>query len=448
MANPHLSIFLPYAGDPRHEDQLTRAALIVMKLVPQAHDALLGVIDCAPLAKLPAPRFDLQTEKPTPPDDSCGKIDKLVSVFLTPDEHVQGFDTVEASARRARYDGIVQYGSKLVVVVESKLFAGVSFDQAKNINLKGAVVKKRVPKAIQWHELLNRWWDLLESGTSEPAESQILADFFDYAETNFGDLLPFTDLGRCKANQTRRLRRLRSIMHEATGLPAEIYHGGTNTDTGRIYPPGVNVKFVAPVEKSQPAVHAVDRVSIWIAKDTVHVAMWPGELAAQYRYLYNNPERVDALIALTHHRGWNLKANFHIGFRYSRPAQRWYPSGELSGDAYVRQWVEDVGQHAGGRSHNDIADKSFRQWLLKRHYATNQDIAGLGKWLDARAPGMQLHIRPSVQVQRSWSLTQAIKLDQKNQFAPQVKQAIESMLAALDQPALEKLPKPTSSEEQ
>jgi len=436
-ANPHLSIFRPYTGDPRHEDQLTRAALIVLKFVPRAHDELLAMIGCSALSKLPSPRFDLQTEKLVPPSDGDGTVDKLVSVFLTPDEHVAGFDKVEASERRARYDGVVQYGSKLLVVVESKLLTGVSFDQAKNINPKGSVVwKESVPRPIQWHKLLNRWWDLLESGSLGPSELEILTDFFDYSETNFGDLLPFTDLGRCKKNQTRLLRRLRSILQEATGLPAEITSGSKNAETGKIYQPGVNVKFPVAKSSSGLGVHAVDRVGIWIESGVVHLAMWCGELQDQYRYLYGAAQRVEALIALTHSPGWKLKANFHLGFRYSRSSQRWYPDGELSGDKYVRQWVEDVGKHAGGRTPVEIADKGFRQWLLNRHYATNKDLVGLSKWISARSAGLQIHVRPSVQIQRTWKLATAVALDQESHFADDVKHAIDSMLAALDEPPL------------
>lgn len=231
LANPHLSIFRPYTGNPRHEDQLTRAALIVMKFVPRAQDAMLAMIGCSPLSKLPAPRFDLQTEKLVPPGDGDGNVDKLVSVFLTPDEHVAGFDKIEASERRARYDGVIQYGSKLLVVVESKLF--------------------------------------------------------------------------------------------------------------------------------------------------------------------------------------------------------------------------DVGKHAGGRTPAEIADKGFRQWLLNRHYATNEDLIGLNKWISARPAGLQIHVRPSVQIQRIWKLATAVELDRENHFADDVKHAIESMLAALDEPPLgtlaQVIPNPESS---
>lgn len=59
----HLSIFRPYERDAKHEDQLTRAALIVMKLMPLAHEAFLSLSKCEPVSALPRPRFEMQTEK-------------------------------------------------------------------------------------------------------------------------------------------------------------------------------------------------------------------------------------------------------------------------------------------------------------------------------------------------------------------------------------------------
>ena len=73
-------------------------------------------------------------------------------------------------------------------------------------------------------------------------------DFFDNAEENIGDLLPYTDLERSKDHPGRRLRRLRSILEKATGLQPEI-----NVSSGH-----VGVKF--PDKK----VVAFDRVSLYI----------------------------------------------------------------------------------------------------------------------------------------------------------------------------------------
>lgn len=47
----HLNAFLPYERPPHHEDQLTRAGMIVMRASPLARDALLGrlgALQCCP----------------------------------------------------------------------------------------------------------------------------------------------------------------------------------------------------------------------------------------------------------------------------------------------------------------------------------------------------------------------------------------------------------------
>lgn len=84
----HLSIFRPYDRDPRPEDQLTRAALIVMRLVPLCQEAFLGLANCPRLSELPHARFDMQTQSLVALDTEVEdpKVDELVSVFLGPHE--------------------------------------------------------------------------------------------------------------------------------------------------------------------------------------------------------------------------------------------------------------------------------------------------------------------------------------------------------------------------
>ena len=57
----HLNVFLPYERLPDHEDQLTRAAMIVMRAIPLARYALLARIGALPSARLPEPELDMQT---------------------------------------------------------------------------------------------------------------------------------------------------------------------------------------------------------------------------------------------------------------------------------------------------------------------------------------------------------------------------------------------------
>lgn len=420
----HLSIFRPYERDAKHEDQLTRAALIVLKLVPLAHEAFLGLSGCDRLSALPRPRFEMQTEKlvPLDPDAEDPEVAELVSVFLGPHENLLESKKLDlASERRARYDGVIQYGSRLLVVIESKLYANASEQQSLDINTKGLAHKKSRWVAVRWQELLDRWWNLIELGILGPAEAEVLNDFFDNAEENFGDLLPYTDLERCGDHRGRRLRRLRTILEKATGLQPEI-----NVSFGH-----VGVKF------PDKEVVAFDRVSLYIEGDNIVLSMWPAELRNQYKSVYSDPKKVDALAALTDNPAWHVQANFHLAYWRSSPPQRWYPARHLPGAVYVKQWIEDFhDKRAGRRPREDVKDPSFRQWLVARGYATESEMESLDEWAN-KLPMDHFDVRPSMQVTRSWQLADAVVRDRTGQLIAEVHEAINQVLAALDEPRLE-----------
>lgn len=83
-------MFLPYERPPHHEDQLTRAAMIVMRALPLARDALLARIGVLPSARLPEPELDMQTrvvlKSPALGEAEGLSLRQLISVFLSPDE--------------------------------------------------------------------------------------------------------------------------------------------------------------------------------------------------------------------------------------------------------------------------------------------------------------------------------------------------------------------------
>jgi len=90
----HLNGFLPYERTPRHEDQLTRATMIVMRAVPLARDALLGRIGALPSARLPTPEMDMQVrdvlKSAVPGEGEQPSLREMIGVFLTPDVQLTG----------------------------------------------------------------------------------------------------------------------------------------------------------------------------------------------------------------------------------------------------------------------------------------------------------------------------------------------------------------------
>jgi hypothetical protein len=420
----HLSIFRPYERDAKHEDQLTRAALIVLKLVPLAHEAFLGVVGSERLSALPRPRFDMQTEKLVSLEIEAEdpEVVELVSVFLGPHENLmEAQEPNLASKRRARYDGVIQYGSRLLVVIESKLYANASEQQSLDINTGGLAHEKKRWVPVRWQELLDRWWNLTELGVLGLAETEVLNDFFDNAEENFGDLLPYTDLERCGDHRGRRLRRLRTILEKATGFSAEVR----------------DVLGHAGVKFPGDQVVAVDRVSLYIEDGNLVVSMWPAELAPQYKRVFSDSKRAEALIALTADPAWQVHANFHLAYWRASGPRRWYPARHLAGAEYVRQWVKDFQDHrAGRRPREDLQDPSFRHWLVEGGYALESEMESLDEWAN-KLPMDKFDVRPSIQVTRSWEWADAVAQDSTGELAAEVRDAINQVLVALGEPQLE-----------
>lgn len=419
----HLSIFRPYDRDAKHEDQLTRAALIVLKLIPLAHDAFLELIARGPTAGLPPAIFDMQTGTllPLRSEDDDLQIKQLISVLLGP--HDDAADTIQpdlSSERGARYDGVIQYGSELLVVIESKLYANASDRQALKINTAG--LGERIGSAqyrrVRWQELLDRWLDLLEIGILGMGETEVLNDFFDNAETNFGDLLPYTNLERCGQNAGRRQRRLRAVLEEATGLSAEIRESR------------VRVKF------PDKQVTTFDRISLFIENGRLTLSAWPGELAPQYKPLYSSPEKIQGLISLIDNPAWRIIPSFYLSYWQASGPQRWYPKPNLDGAAYVRQWERDFQEgRAGRKPREQLNHPDFRSWLIEGHHAVQDEMGGLDEWA-AKLPMKQFDVRPSVQVSHSWQWTDAVEMDKAGELVLEVRQAIDELLAALGEPAV------------
>lgn len=227
---------------------------------------------------------------------------------------------------------------------------------------------------------------------------------------------------------------LLSILVQATGRPGEIAATGTAYPSGRTFWPGCSVKFA-----DDPKVIA-DRAAMWTEGTDVRIGLWPAELKPQYTHLYSDPIKVAKLITLGSQDGWDIHPNFHLAYRFASPTMRWYPDRTLSGSDYLNQWIADLkADRAGGRTREQLVDARFRDWLVDRRYASDAETAALGSWLNDIPPSTQFHVRPSVEVTRSWS-ADALALDQRREFVADVRAAVDEILTALGQPTLGEQP--------
>jgi hypothetical protein len=425
QANPHLNVFEPYRDlASHHEDQLTRAAMIVLRMVPLAREALLQAIGEGSLSGLPECSLDMQATHVVDPEparsEEASARGRLVSVFLTPDiEPFALAEEVSDTDRGQRFDGVLRFGPELVVVVESKVcwrWARRDGHRVAELNLRGARFDERRTCLLPWHDLLESWMRLIELDVLSTAERALVGDMLDYAHRDFGHLLPFGSLRRAGANPTRRQRRLRSLLAQATGVEPE---------RGSL----VHVRLDMAL-----GVVSFQRVALSLERDQLVLHIWPGELKHQAEYLYSE----DHAVRLSHlaHPGsaWRVEPQPLLGYRNAPVRSRMYLTCTLDAATYARRWQGEDWERVGAHHSNYIMGDLW-PWLLARGYASPGDLEGV-KAFTASLGRRFAHLRPSLHVTRSWALDLAEELDEDGRLTAEVREAVSEVLGILEEPGL------------
>jgi len=430
-ANPHLNVFEPYRELGRtHEDQLTRAAMIVLRLVPLARETLLRAIGERSLSELPDCAVDMQASHIVEAsEESAGggevRRERLVSVFLTPDtEPEEPAREVIDTDRGQRFDGVLRFDPELVVLVESKVctrWARRNGHRVAELNLGSARFAERRTCVLRWHDLLESWWRLVELGLLAPAERALVQDLLSYAHRDFAHLLPFGSLRRVGADPVRRKWRLRSLLREASGLQPErigLAHVRLDTTLG---------------------VASLQRAALDLEGGELVLHMWPGELKRQAEQFYGagHAERLAALPGSTG-TAWRVEPQPQLGFRNAPARTRVYLTCRLDAATYARRWRGDDWAWVGAHRPETILGELW-PWLLRRRYASARDKARLESFLNTLGR-RHAHLRPATHVARAWSFEEATRLDDEGLLAGEIREAINCVLALLDEPELPPAP--------
>lgn len=438
-ANPHLNVFEPYRELGRaHEDQLTRAAMIVLRLVPMAREALLQAIGEPSQSQLPDCVIDMQaTNLVDPSEESAagGEVERkrLVSVFLTPDtEPVDISPEITEIDRGQRFDGVLRFDPDLVVVLESKVcrrWARRDGKRVAELNLGGTHFVQQRTFVLRWHDLLESWWRLVELGVLAPAEQAIVSDVLAYAHQDFGQLLPYGTLRRVGADPVRRKWRMRSLLAEASGVDTEragLVHVRLDTALG-----------VGSLQRAALEVEGAASDTGGEAGERLTLHLWPGELKAQAEQLYagGRAERLCELLSGLDGEHWRVQPQPLLGFRNAPVRTRVYLTCELDPGEYARRWQGEDWKRVGAHHRNHVREDLW-PWLLERGYASQQDSERIEPFL--RALGRRFaHLRPSMHVSRSWKWAEAERLDdEEGLLAGEIHAALNRVLALLDEPLL------------
>ena len=319
----HLNVFVPYERvAASHENQLTRALLVVLRYGPMAHQAWLRLV--APehsLCDLGKAEFATQRQRVLGPDMEVAEGEAVpgISVWLAP--------TRRTSARPFRLQTVSKFlmaSSRTAPILSSLLRTrsrGVRLPTSPTGSTCTALRYSSEEKArsITWQRLLGVLSDLVERDLVSGAERLLISDFLELVEEHFPLIGPYSTLVQCGDNRFRIERRLDAIQGHAVG-----------TDTGK----GLGWRDIAGTPKIFMA---------WLGlssdNSAVCLRMYPADTLGQSRAFYGDPAAVESVLALRS-KGWHVEPNFHWGFMAGGYA--WLRT-QLAVEEYCAYWINEIG---------------------------------------------------------------------------------------------------------
>jgi hypothetical protein len=400
-----------------HENQLTRALLVLLRLSPAAHQVWLREIGLANegLTQLGEPTFAFQTgQLPAIEPESEGV--RGISVFITRSDPTNRGPIV-ASDRRQIPDGLTYYpgtDQPVIVVVESKVRGDADATQAREINLGPIKASWDPPNPVElrWARLIDELWTLIDLDLASATERRLLLDFFDYVDNRYRQVGPFSTLRRCAGVHERVLRRCRTLLAEATDLQAH--------DPIRGLGPHVELEDQTKVARR-----------VYLDPNQVpgelRLSFWPADTPNQARALYGDPAMCHRLLDLGREEGWGLDANMHFG--HFQPGFAW-TDVPMSADDYIVFWqgntdligtVYRPGTHAN--DWDSLLEELLEQGVISSREPFDRDFTQTNR--------TKADVRPGFQIFRMWSMEEATALDDTDALLAQVRYAYEEATQAI-----------------
>ena len=408
MDRDALNFFEPFERlPPNHENQLTRALLLVLRLSPIAHESWLA--RAAPgrrLYELPTAVFNTQ-RRAVRVETSAEDQVPLISVFLAPNQPLSDEVIVKESDRQQVLDAVIEYGDALVMVVENKV-AEASDAQARELNLAGAgvvIAPGQERQVVTWPEVIGDVTGIAERALAGGAERAVLEDFLAYVEDHFAELGPYRTLGLARGNEFRTRRRLRALLAEATGQEARIDKWGPTVDLPEL-PGTASRAYLFPVDGG------------------IELSVYPADTLSQARAFYTRPAAVAALQALAETPEWQVTPNFHFGHMEGGYA---WTTTTIDAEHYIALWQAKIEETISVK--RDEWD-GYWAWLIQEGLASPDDRAEFDRHFTA-ANRQKAAPRPGLRVVRRWDLDEAEALDGRHEMSGKVADALQTARAAL-----------------
>lgn len=347
----HLNYFEPYQSlKAHHEDQLTRAFLVVLKYSPAAMmrfysycsgelqalaDKETHPVQLPKIHELPIQDINLSTQIAR----YEFKSGKIISVLITDESQKIGGDhePIKYSDRGARYDGVIEIGDEITLLIENKPDArkvwrdqmNPSINHLPDESLNNILIP--IPALLEWPQIIQHLSDLISVEAVSGMEKMLISDFLEFVDRNFVGINPYQRFSQCKNNQNLLTRRIKSVLETGFQANKPDYHRGwahyVMAGLSEVKQIGVRLAYQEAAQ----------------AEWSIEISMYFGDIMQQARDLYRRQDLDLAYLQVLRDNGWKTLLNPHI----SMQSKNWYFFNHPENsdvESYVKYWQDNQGQ--------------------------------------------------------------------------------------------------------
>jgi len=411
-----LNYFAPYQSKAEHhEDNLTRAFMVVLRYVPLAQAAFVELLReklgdsrelLAPFHSGDSALEKILTQVGQVPSED---VSDLVSIIMT-EEHWTKDVKIGIRETDAIYDGIVQFGST-VFTIENKpcsknIWEGQlspHLDEDNGINIHSKAVD------IYWPEVISSLASLVSRGLLGPCSLELVKDFLAFVQDNFPLLNPYDSLDICGDNEALVRLRCKGILEEIA--PDDVkYHRGAD--------------YYIAVEAD-----ACKQIPLHFLRDrrVIALLLYPGDTMSQAKALYRKLDQ--SKLRTLEKLGWKMEPNLH--FSHIQRHEHW-SGADIDLEQYIDYWKNNPDRITQVNRNESGNFDPYLEELLSLNMINAKDKERLRQIFNE---SNRAHIRPcpGVQLKYEWSLTDAAALDKAGKFKDEVKDKIKEGLSAWGQ---------------
>jgi hypothetical protein len=414
----HLNYFEPYQSKTSsHEDQLTRAYLVVLRYSPSAflmfydyvrrtvletaNEKKISIEEIPAISALTLNKASFRTQVRSLKD--VLEAGFLISVLVT-DEKITMKNEVAGIERGACYDGVISVGDTTLVIENKPRSYNVWEEQLSPSikDIKGLNVFK-IAAVLEWKQIIAGLNELNKMESLGGAEELLIEDFLQFVDRNFTYLNPFTSFSICKDEDALR-KRCVSIMEELYEGQVEHHRGWK--DSIRLEERSIKEIALSP---------SMNQDSSW----EILLEMYPGDTMNQAREFHRNAN-IKHLLKLKES-GWEIAPHMHYSFRASNLV--WSSVG-MSLEEYLAFWKKE------SETLNQVKRADFSKLFVqheKLKLISKEDKEKLeAEFIETKR--QTINICPGVKIKYKWPKLKATELDDRKMFVSDVKSHIDSAL--------------------